>query len=115
MYNGFCFIARLYFIMLGKRGNELLVFALAGTFKILCMSIVYECLRWGGSLTALCSRHPWEMLYIHVALQRCALARWRERERETENERVREPVSDPCLSYAPFPCAEELYVSYRSS
>lgn len=94
---GFCFSARLYFIRLGKRGNELLVFALAGT-RLLSM----------GSLTALCSRDPWEMLYIHVALQRFALARWQERERQ------RMSVYES-LSHAPFPCAEELSVSYRSS
>lgn len=39
IYIGFCFSALLYFIRLGKGGNELLVFALAGTFKFLRMSM----------------------------------------------------------------------------
>jgi len=40
------------------------------------------------------------MLDIHVALQRCALARWRERERERERERGRMSLSQTpaCLT-----------------
>lgn len=62
----------------------------------------YGCLLSMGSLTALCSRDPWEMLYIHVALQRCALARWQERERQRMS--VYESLSQtPACLTPPFP------------
>lgn len=74
----------------------------------------YGCLLSMGSLTALCSRDPWEMLYYSCCFATLCSGQMAG-ERETENERVREPVSDPCMPHAPFPCAEELCVSYRSS